>query len=126
MSIYGVGIDLLKISRMKKLIHLYGVKIMSYILSKNEKKNYYIIKFNIENILTKNFSVKESFSKALGIGIKKKFMQNCELFHDKKGKPKLKVIGYLQEKINKNKIKKIHVSITDTNKYVQSIVILEK
>lgn len=53
------------------------------------------------------------------------FLKNCEIIHNKNGKPALKTYGQIKKIIKKLYIRKIHISITDTKKYVQSIVILE-
>lgn len=41
MSIIGIGTDMIKICRCKKLILLYGYKILNRILSKNELIEFY-------------------------------------------------------------------------------------
>ena len=125
MSIIGIGIDMIKINRCKKLISLHGFKILNRILSSNELKIYENKKK--ENYLAKIFSVKEAFSKASGLNIfSKMFFKNCELSNNKKGKPFLLTSGKIKKTLEKLKIKKIFLSITDTEKYVQSIIILEK
>lgn len=125
MSILGVGIDMVKIHRFKKLFFLYGFKIINRILSQKE-----IIEFNRdkkENFLAKSFSAKEAFAKALGCGIFNKiFFKNCEIIHNKQGKPILIGLGKIKKFLKELRVKNIFLSITDTKKYVQSIVILEK
>ncbi|WP_075431872.1 holo-ACP synthase [Buchnera aphidicola] len=125
MSIIGIGIDMIKINRCKKLILLHGFKILNRILSSNE-----LIKYNNkkkENYLAKIFSVKEALSKASGLNIfSKMFFKNCELGNNKKGKPVLLISGKIKKTLEKLNVKKIFLSITDTEKYVQSIIILEK
>lgn len=125
MSIIGIGIDIIYILRFKKLIIKHGMKIPKKILSKNELKKYQFI-YNPENFLAKRFAAKEAMAKAMGISIyKNMFLKNCEVIHNLLGKPELKIFGYVKNIAKKLKIKKIFLSITDSKKYAQSIVILE-
>lgn len=125
MSIFGVGIDIVNIIRFKRLLNLYDKKFSYFILSNREIKRYLLIINKKENFLSKKFSVTEALSKALGIRINKNFFKNFEIVHNKNGKPKLKLKGYLYQELKNKNIKNIHLSITDTNNYTQSIVILE-
>ncbi|WMY97423.1 MAG: holo-ACP synthase [Arsenophonus sp.] len=124
MSIIGIGLDLVKISRIKE-IYTSSRKIAKKILSFNEYQRYQMNNFPIE-FIAKHFSVKEAASKALGTGIKEGiYFNQFELFHDFFGKPKLNLLGKARSISKQLKIKKIHVSISDEKKYVCSIVIFE-
>lgn len=64
--------------------------------------------------------------KALGIGISQGIcFKDIEIYNNKLGKPKLRFFKKTKKIINLLKIKKIHISISDTKNYAQSIVILE-
>ncbi|WP_343126696.1 holo-ACP synthase [Buchnera aphidicola] len=121
MKIIGIGIDSIEIYRIQILIQKYDMKIPLKILSQKELQNFLKNKKN-SYFLAKIFTAKEAFLKALGIGIKNiKSLKNLEISHTSYGKPTIKIL-------NKNffsKKYKIHLSITDTQKYAQSIVILE-
>ncbi|VFP81082.1 Holo-[acyl-carrier-protein] synthase [Buchnera aphidicola (Cinara kochiana kochiana)] len=125
MSIIGIGIDMISIMRFKKLIFRYGTAIPKKILSKNELYEYKNI-HNKERYLAKNFTAKEAAAKAIGLGIyKHMFLKNCEVIYDIYGKPKINMLGCIRDKFKKLQVKKIFLSITNTHKYTQSIVILE-
>ncbi|VFP88225.1 Holo-[acyl-carrier-protein] synthase [Buchnera aphidicola (Cinara piceae)] len=127
MSIIGIGIDLIDIKRFKKLIFRYGIKIPYKILTERELYEYNHTKNYKEKFLAKRFTAKEATAKAMGIGIyQKMFLKNCEVIHNIYGKPKLNIFGYAGKILKKLKTKKIFLSITDSKKYMQSIVILEK
>ena len=65
--ILGTGIDLLKISRIKKALDKYGDSFLKKIFTDYEiKKNNRII--SKENKFAKSFATKEAFVKALGTG----------------------------------------------------------
>ena len=127
MKIYGVGVDIIDNSRIKKLIKK---KIfLKRIFSKDELK---IIKTKKNKIsfLAKRFSAKEAFVKSLGSGFRNNLCFNdISILNDKKGKPyfvfnkKLKNIL-----IEKYKLKnfKAHLSLSDEKKHSISYVILQK
>ncbi|VAX76487.1 holo-ACP synthase [Buchnera aphidicola] len=125
MSIIGIGIDIVNSHRFKKLILNYGFKIPKRILSIKELYEYKKISKKYI-FLAKRFTAKEAAAKAMGVSIyQNMFLKNCEVIHNLKGKPSLKMFGPVYEKLNKLKIKKIFLSISDTEKYTQSIVVME-
>ncbi|XBC43536.1 MAG: holo-ACP synthase [Buchnera aphidicola (Meitanaphis flavogallis)] len=126
MSIIGIGIDILSITRIKKIMHKLEEKFLYQILSNYELNEYKKSKNPIV-FLAKRFSVKEAASKALGTGIKHgvKF-NNFELYHNHLGKPSLRLLKKAK-KIAKNlNINSIHVSLSDEKSHVSTIVIIEK
>ena len=68
MSIIGIGVDILKNNRLKKLIKnkLFLERIFTY----QEQKSSSTLK-NKLNYYSKRFAAKEAFSKATGLGISK-------------------------------------------------------
>ncbi len=124
--IYGVGIDLVENSRMDKIVKKWGPKFINRIFSEDEilyceKHAHSAIHYGAR------FAAKESFLKALGIGIGKGVKLNdIEVENDKNGKPFLKLNGEAGEMIQKKKIKKVHLSLTHTEHYSTALVVLEK
>ncbi|AEH39751.1 holo-[acyl-carrier protein] synthase [Buchnera aphidicola (Cinara tujafilina)] len=105
MTIIGIGIDMIKINRFKKLIFLYGLRIINRILSFNEMKEYNHKKK--EEYLAQRFSAKESLAKALGLSIfNKEFFKNCEILQNNQGKPRLIVLGKIKKILKNLQIKK--------------------
>jgi holo-[acyl-carrier protein] synthase len=73
------------------------------------------------------FAAKESFLKALGIGLGMGVkLKEIEVVHDKNGKPDLFLQGEAKVQIEKRNIEKIHLSLTHTRSYATAIVLLEK
>ena len=73
------------------------------------------------------FAAKESFLKALGIGLGMGVkLSDIEVIHDKNGKPFLALCGGAKVQIEKREITKIHLSLTHTKKYATAVVLLEK
>jgi holo-[acyl-carrier protein] synthase len=124
--IYGVGIDLVENSRMDKIVKKWGPKFINRIFSEEEilyceKHAHSAIHYGAR------FAAKESFLKALGIGIGKGVkLSDIEVENDENGKPFLKLNGEAREMIQKKKIKKVHLSLTHTKHYSTALVVLEK
>jgi holo-[acyl-carrier protein] synthase len=123
--IYGIGTDIVTINRIEKAITLNN-KFAEKILSDNE-----IIIFNEidtkANFLAKRFAAKEAFAKACGTGIRTPiFLKHIEIINNDLGKPDLKLSKEIYEWLNKNQIKKHHLSIADEKEYAIAFVILEQ
>ncbi|WP_343189698.1 holo-ACP synthase [Buchnera aphidicola] len=126
MCIFGIGIDIVEIKRIRKIAFRLGDKLALRILSEAEQKEFLFQKNKI-SFLAKYFSIKEAASKALGVGIQKKIsFKNFQIEKDSLGKPKLNLFKEAKKIALLNKIKFIHVSFTDEKSYVSAIVIMEK
>ena len=114
-----IGIDLIKTSRMDKLMQKFGNKGLQKFLSEDEI------------LLVKNYksaagfwAVKEATSKALGVGIGKE----CN-FHDititktQKGAPKITLSSAVLKKFS---IEDTSVSITHDGEYAIAVVAIQK
>ena len=113
-----IGIDLIKVSRMERLMERFGDKALKRFLSQDEIKM-------VKNHKTASgfWAVKEATSKALGVGIG----SECS-FHDitvhknSKGAPFLELSTNLVEKY---KIVDSSVSITHDGDYAIAVVAIE-
>ena len=127
MSVIGIGVDIIKNTRIKKLIK--NKNFLKRIFSLNEQKKSYKLK-NKVNYFSKRFAAKEAFSKATGLGISKNLhFKDIEIFSDKKGKPHFNLnpntISYLKKKF-KVKSFKTNLSLSDEKNYSIAYVIIEK
>ena len=127
MSIIGIGVDIVKNNRLKKLIKnkLFLERIFTY----QEQKSSSTLK-NKLNYYSKRFAAKEAFSKATGLGISKNLhFKNIEIKNDKKGRPSISLnpvtSKYLKKKF-KVKSFKTNLSISDEKNYSIAYVIIEK
>ena len=124
--IFGIGIDLVENGRLEKIIEKWGIKFLNRVFSAGE------IQYCGKHIQSSphygaRFAAKESFLKALGIGLGRGVkLSNIEVVHDKNGKPVLALCGGAKVQIEKREITKIHLSLTHTKKYATAIVLLEK
>ena len=127
MKIIGIGVDIVDNNRFKKLIK--KTKFINRICSSKEinnlkKKNNRIL------YLSKRFSAKEAFVKALGTGFRNELcFKDISILNDKKGKPYFlfnkKIRNILKNKYKLNKFK-AHLSLSDEKKHSVSYVILQK
>ena len=82
MNIFGIGVDIVDLDRIKKIYSKYGDKFAYKILNENEIKGFNSVK-NKSSFLAKRFAAKEAIGKALGIGILNGFLlKNMSIYHD--------------------------------------------
>ena len=115
--VFGLGIDLVEIERIKKV---QNEKFINRILSEKELGIYNSISHEKRKLefLAGRFSVKESIFKAYGTSEEKNHnFKDISVLNDINGKPYI-------EFINHDKYI-YHVSITHTDNYASSIVIIE-
>lgn len=123
--IYGIGTDIVKISRITKMKSLssFAEKILSLneLEIASQYKNDKLIKY-----LAKQFAAKEAISKAFGTGIRTPIlMKDIEIMRDKIGKPYLNPLAGVKKTIIDLGITKSHVSLADESEYVIAFAILE-
>jgi len=123
--IYGIGTDIVNISRFKKMKSLKSFS--GKVLSDNELKISLI--YNEEKLikyLAKQFACKEALSKAFGTGIRKPILfKELEVLRDEKGKPYFNPLGDVKKTIVNLGITKTHVSLADESEYAIAFAILE-
>ncbi|NLZ81846.1 MAG: holo-ACP synthase [Clostridiales bacterium] len=117
--IIGIGVDLIEIDRIKKAC----------------EKEAFLLRYYTEEELSSlegntialvdNFAVKEAVSKVFGTGFSGFMPIDIEVLRDAKGKPYVQLYGGAQILANKLKIKKIHVSISNTKTHTTAIAIGE-
>ena len=127
MKIIGIGVDIVENNRFKELIK--KKKFINRICSPKEINNFKK-KNNKISYLSKRFSAKEAFVKALGSGFRNKLCFNdISILNDRKGKPYF-LFNQKIKKLLRNKYKlikfKAHLSLSDEKKHSISYVILQK
>ena len=124
--IFGIGTDLIKITRIKNINSL--EKFALKILSENELDLFNSLSNDKKvSFISKQFAGKEAFSKALGTGISAGIrFKEIEILRDEKGKPIFKAINSLKSFMLNLGITRTHISITDEREYAMAFAILEK
>ena len=123
MKIFGIGTDIVKTSRLKKLIKKKSS--ITRLFNKTEISKCKRIKYS-QNCFAKRYAAKEAFSKALGTGISKGINFNeIVVFNEKNGKPYIKLLGETKKKVEdkiKKKEYKISLSLSDEENYAVAFV----
>ncbi len=123
--IYGIGTDIVEVSRIEASIEKFGNEFASRILADSEMQSY--LDSHIKpRFLAKRFAAKEAFSKALGTGLREPAtFQNIAVSHDALGKPILVLAKELQDFLNTKNIQHMHISISDEKNLAAAFVVLE-
>jgi len=122
--IYGIGIDIVKIERMRKVVEKWGQKFLKRVFTDNEIS--YCSARRIPYLsLAVRFAAKEALFKALGSEIPISY-KDIEVINTASGKPFLKINGRLEDHFKKKLINKTHLSLSHENEYGIAFVILEQ
>jgi len=122
--IYGVGIDIVKIERVKKVVEKWGKKFLDRVFTESEisysyeKKDPYLS-------LAVRFAAKEAFIKAIG-PVTLISLTDIEVVNVETGKPILKVRGRIEDLFNEKFIKRAHLTLSHEHEYGIACVILEQ
>ncbi|MEW6001767.1 MAG: holo-ACP synthase [Nitrospirota bacterium] len=121
--IYGVGIDIVKIDRMREVVEKWGQKFLERVFTKNEI-SYCYEKKDPSLSLAVRFAAKEALIKAMGASAPVS-LTDIEVVNLETGKPSLKVNVKLQDFFKEKSIKCAHLSLSHEHDYGIAFVILE-
>jgi len=127
--IYGIGIDLIEIDRIKSELLKSGDRFCEKIFTENEisycrrGSNHHIQ----SQCFASRFAAKEAFLKAIGTGLRNGLnWKDVEVSSNKHGKPNFVLKNKALETIKKAKISNIQLSISHSRNVATAVVILEK
>lgn len=125
--IYGIGTDIVTISRISKMCKNYGANaVAEKILSRIESLEWPSASQPIV-FLAKRFAAKEAFSKAVHTGLRSPVsLRNIGIGHNALGRPEFICEPALQQWLRKKGIGKVHLSISDEDDKILAFVIAEK
>ena len=123
--IYGIGIDIIDIRRIKRVINKYGNRFKKKCFHEHE-----IIKsearFNSIESYAKRYAAKEACAKALGTGLARGvFWKDIEVRNNQYGKPYI-ILHNNAKKFIKKSNDKIVLSLTDEKNFAIANVIIFK
>jgi holo-[acyl-carrier protein] synthase len=129
MAIYGVGTDLCDIRRIAETLARRGERFAERVLGERELAVFQARRERSEQrgirFLATRFSAKESFSKAIGLGIHAPMRwRDCEILNHPGGQPYVHLSGELAAWFGERRLR-AHASVTDERDYASSIVIVE-
>ena len=125
MTIYGIGIDVLRVARIARVHKRHGDRFVARLLHPLERAEYAMSQ-RPSQYLAKCFAVKEAFVKALGTGFFGVSHDDVGVVRRKLGKPEFVFSKRLQARLKRLKIKRTHVSLSDEGGTVGAVAVLER
>jgi len=122
--IYGIGIDLVKIERMKEVADKWGEKFIQRVFTEKETKYCYERKEPYLSLAVR-FAAKEALIKAIGSEVLVP-LTDIEIVNFKGGKPVIEARGKLEEFLREKSIKNCHLSLSHEKEFGIACVVLEK
>lgn len=123
--IFGIGTDIVEVSRIEDSLARFGNAFALRILSEREMQEF-MLSNTQARFLAKRFAAKEAFAKALGTGIRSPAsFESIAVTHDDLGKPFLDLAPELQAYVDARHIRFQHLSISDEKMLAAAFVVLE-
>jgi holo-[acyl-carrier protein] synthase len=127
--IYGVGTDIVQISRIEAALARNGDRFAERVLGEQEMEKYRRRKAKVEargiRFLATRFAAKEAFSKAIGLGMHMPMTWRAmQTLNESSGRPVAVLDDALQEWMDQRGLR-AHVSITDEIEYALAFVVVE-
>ncbi len=124
--IFGIGTDIVSVSRMESAIERHGERFAGRILSATELDEY-LQSGKPAHFLAKRFAAKEAAAKALGTGFRDGLaMSDIVVTHDDAGKPQLQFTGYAAQFCRERGVGEGFLSISDEKEHAIAFVTLLK
>ncbi|MBI3284975.1 MAG: holo-ACP synthase [Burkholderiales bacterium] len=128
--IYGIGTDIIRISRIEAALARSGDRFAEKILGAEELEKYHRRKAKVAargvRFLATRFAAKEAFSKAIGQGMRQPMSwHSMQTLNAPGGQPLVSTSGALQQWMKELGLS-AHISITDETEYAVAFVIVEK
>jgi holo-[acyl-carrier-protein] synthase len=127
--IYGIGTDICDVRRIRESLARNGDRFAAKVLSDAEFKAWKSRSSRWPErgvrFLATRFSAKESFSKAIGLGMRMPMTWKlCEIANEGTGKPVIVLHGVLKAWFEARSLQ-AHVSVTDETDYAASFCVVE-
>lgn len=123
--IFGIGTDIVRISRMAENLDRYGERFAARILTEAEMA-VFTGSAQQAQFLAKRFAAKEAAAKALGTGFRDGLsLRDISVSNDILGKPELMFSQRAQQNLEKQGVGSAHLSLSDEREYAIAYVILE-
>ena len=129
MGIYAVGTDIVDLRRIAATLERRGDRFAERVLGPGELQVFHARRVRTPSrgiaYLATRFSAKESFSKAIGLGMRMPMTwRACEILNAGDGKPVIRLHGALAEWFDARHLR-AHVSISDESDYAAAFVVVE-
>lgn len=129
-QIFGIGTDICDIRRIRAAFDRHGERFAQKVLSEAEMQTFRARSARWPDrgvrFLATRFSVKEAFSKAIGLGMRMPMTwRHCEVGRLPSGQPTIVLHGALKEWCATRQLR-VHVTLSDETDYATSHVIVEQ
>lgn len=128
--IYGIGTDICDVRRIRASLERLGDRFAEKVLAEGELATWRARSARwpdrgVRYIATR-FSAKESFSKAIGLGMRMPMTwRHCEIVNLPSGQPSIVLHGALKEWFEARGLQ-VHLTVTDESDYAASFCVVEK
>ncbi len=123
--IFGIGTDIVRVSRMDNNLNRYGEPFARRILAEREWPAFLASKRRA-HFLAKRFAAKEAAVKAMGTGFRNGItLKQIAVCHEQDGRPLLSFSEQAQEFIRRSGIESAHLSLSDEEEYALAFVTLQ-
>ena len=127
--IYGIGTDICDVRRVTATLARRGDRFAERVLGPSELRVFHARRARVEGrglaYLATRFSAKESFSKAIGMGMHMPMTwRDCEILNEPSGKPFVRLHGDLARWFEARGLR-AHVTVSDETDYVATFVVVE-
>ena len=126
MSIVGIGSDIVKVSRIEKLVQRYDQRFLNRIFTFAET-TYSFSKARPALHLAARFAAKEAFVKALGSGLREGLnWRDIEIVNNQLGQPQFKLHNYARQACHERRNATAWLSISHEQEFAIAFVVLEE
>jgi len=127
--IYGIGTDVCDVRRIRSSVERHGERFAAKVLSEDELTTWKARSARWPErglrYLATRFSAKESFSKAIGLGMRMPMTWKlCEIANERSGKPVIVLHGELKTWFESQGLQ-AHITVTDETDYAASFCVVE-
>jgi holo-[acyl-carrier protein] synthase len=124
MSLVGIGIDVVEVSRIRSSMDEFGVKFLARIFTERER-DYCELQKMPEMHYAARFAAKEAISKAFGTGIGKDVSWlDMEIIKKSSGEPEVQLSGAAELKAKEVKAGQVMVSLTHSKDYAAANAVI--
>lgn len=123
--IYGIGVDIVKVSRIRDAMDRWGDRFLDRLFTDVEKE-YCQDREDAAARYALRFAAKEALSKALGVGMRRGIhCKQIEVVNEPSGKPSLRFYGKAKSVCEEIGIQSSFLSLSDDGGYAVAMVVLE-
>lgn len=122
MAVFGVGVDLVNVGRLRRVMERFGERFIRRIFTPDEARFCAGLADPWPSYAAR-FAAKEAFAKALGTGLRGVISwQEIEVRDNERSRPTIAVSGRAKERLGN---RRVHLSLTHLDDYAAAVVVIE-